>query len=245
MRSYNFNKPFISIVVPAYNEEKLLPKCLEALKNQVFNQPYEIIVVDNDSSDETANIAGKAGVIVAFEKNKGIGNARQKGIDIARAEIIAQTDADSVPVKNWLSEIFSVMNSNKDIIGVSGPSYCVLQNGQLKLRLMDNIFNALAFRITPLITGNRAFRGHNVAFRRKSLLEIGGYRNNIKYLDDADLNIRLRKFGKLLFNPRQIVYTSPRRGEKVGFIRVLFFQIWCTFKILFNKNAVITAEDIR
>ena len=66
-------KPVISVIVPAYNEEKFLPQCLEALKNQSFNLPYEIIVVDNNSTDLTGEIARNAGVKVVLEKRKGVG----------------------------------------------------------------------------------------------------------------------------------------------------------------------------
>ncbi len=160
-------KPVISVVVPAYNEEKLLPKCLDALKKQSFDRPYEIIVVDNNSTDKTAKIAKKAGVKVVSEKKKGISSARQKGIDVSQAEIIAQTDADSIPDKNWLKEIFSVLDSNSSIIGVSGPSYHNSNKPMFKYKLVNLIFNLLTFRIIPFLLGNAAFRGHNVAFRKK------------------------------------------------------------------------------
>jgi len=92
-------RPIISIIVPAYNEEKYLPKCLWALTHQDFKLPYEIIVVDNNSADKTKKIAKKFGARVVFEKKKGLLKARDKGIKSARAELIAITDADTLVPK--------------------------------------------------------------------------------------------------------------------------------------------------
>ena len=95
----------ISVVIPAYNEEQLLSKCLKSLTNQDFHLPFEIIVVDNNSRDKSNAIAQSFGVKVIKETNQGVVWARQKGLLQAQGEIIAQADADCYYPSNWLSLI--------------------------------------------------------------------------------------------------------------------------------------------
>ncbi len=89
-------KTLISVVVPAFNEEKFIGRCLEALKRQDFSEKYEIIVVDNNSTDKTAQIAKRMGVKVVSEKKQGDVFALRKGCSEAQGEIIAITDAETL-----------------------------------------------------------------------------------------------------------------------------------------------------
>jgi glycosyltransferase involved in cell wall biosynthesis len=82
-------KPIISVIVPAYNEEKCLPKCLEALKKQTFQKPFEVIVVDNCSTDKTTEIAGAFNVRIVSENRKGQVFAKNSGVHAAQAPIVA------------------------------------------------------------------------------------------------------------------------------------------------------------
>ena len=116
------NKPEISVVIPAYNEAKYLPKCLESIIKQTFNN-YEIIVVDNNSTDNTAWIARSFGARVVKEKIQGMIPARERGFREAKAEIIARTDADTVVTKDWLEKIFRTFQTNPEVIALSGPIF--------------------------------------------------------------------------------------------------------------------------
>jgi glycosyltransferase involved in cell wall biosynthesis len=227
-------KPVISVVIPAYNEEKLLSKCLTSIKNQTFSQPYEIIVVDNNSTDHTAKIARSFKVRVVSEKRKGISAARQKGAEAARADIIAQTDADTIIDHHWLSEIYSQLKSNPEIIGVSGPTL----DENWSRNIPDRIIDFFIFKIVPLIFGNMTFRGHNFAFRKKALEKAGSYNPNVEYLDDADLWFRMRKVGKITYNPKQRVATSTRRTKSMGYLPYLAEQLILVFRIYILKMKV-------
>ena len=82
--------PFISVVIPAYDEEKYLPRSLASLDSQTYPRPrFEVIVVDNASTDRTAEIARAHGARVVREERKGVGRARQSGAEAAQGEIIA------------------------------------------------------------------------------------------------------------------------------------------------------------
>ena len=94
----------ISVVIPAYNEEKYIRNSLNSLKQQV-EQPDEIIIVDNLSQDKTILIAKEFNVKVIEGRTKGIGHARSIGFDTVQNEIIARCDADTVVPSNWIKKI--------------------------------------------------------------------------------------------------------------------------------------------
>lgn len=94
----------VSVVIPARNEEKYIGKCLQSLLEQE-EKADEIIVVDNNSSDKTAEIAKSYGARVIKEKTQGITYARTLGFNSAKFEIIARVDADTTVPKDWILRI--------------------------------------------------------------------------------------------------------------------------------------------
>jgi peptidoglycan/xylan/chitin deacetylase (PgdA/CDA1 family) len=114
-------RPYVSVVIPAYNEELWLERCIRALQRQQTAVPYEIIVVDNNSTDSTAEIAQRLGVRYVFEPRQGLTFARQAGEDAARGEIVAHTDADSEAPPDWIERIAREFQHRPDVAVVSGP----------------------------------------------------------------------------------------------------------------------------
>ncbi len=96
----NEKEPLVSVVIPAYNEEKLIGKTLETIKQQTYKK-LEIIVVDNNSTDNTAKICREYDVTVIKEERKGVGYARQKGCMAAKGDIIVMSDADIIAPPDW------------------------------------------------------------------------------------------------------------------------------------------------
>lgn len=109
----------VSVVIPAFNEEKFIRKCLQSLMEQE-EKADEIIVVDNNSIDKTALICKEFPVLVIHEPVQGVTPARNAGFNIAKGDIIARTDADTRVPKDWISKIKdNFAKSNIDIL--TGP----------------------------------------------------------------------------------------------------------------------------
>jgi glycosyltransferase involved in cell wall biosynthesis len=106
----------ISIIIPAYNEEKLIGLCLSSLQNQNFNKRYyEIIVINNASTDNTAQIVQNFEVRLIDEPKKGVTFAIKRGFMEAKGKIIAITEADTLVPPDWLSKIYKAFQKNSDV----------------------------------------------------------------------------------------------------------------------------------
>ena len=93
----------ISFVIPCYNEEKYIRDCIHSIRREASSLPhYEIIVVDNNCTDQTVLIAMQEGVTVVSERQKGVVFARQKGYETAQYNLIANIDADSRLCEGWI-----------------------------------------------------------------------------------------------------------------------------------------------
>lgn len=109
----------ISVVIPAYNEEKYIEQCLTHITNQE-ESPFEIIVVDNNSTDRTAELAKRFNVKVVPEPKQGMIPARNAGFDAAQGDIIARTDADVIVPQDWTKKIRLNFEQHK-IDALTGP----------------------------------------------------------------------------------------------------------------------------
>lgn len=206
---------FISVVVPAYNEEKYLTPCLESLDTQDYpKNKYEIVVELSGSSDKTLEIAKSFGAKITDTGRKlGVSPARQNGSLAANGEIIAQTDADTVVPKTWLARINRSFQ-DPDVAGVTGA---------VEFRDTNWFYKALAKFLYPaylrimFVFGKTVFTGMNFAIRKEIFDKIGGFNTQLHSAEDVDLGIRAGQVGKVIFKPDLVVYTSARRIENSPF----------------------------
>ena len=211
------NHPTVSVVIPAYNEEKYLGDCLESLKNQSLHRSnYEVIVVDNNSSDKTAQIAESFGARVVGCQTQGVAAARAVGSEAASGEIIAGTDADTTVSSDWLEKILSHFQSDHELVGLTGPTYLKKTNF-LFSRSSYIVFDV--FQRFNFLIGKPTFSGFNYAVRADIYKRIGGINPDLASAEDIDLSFRLAKEGKVGYFSDVIVYTSARRIRKdpIGF----------------------------
>jgi len=107
----------VSVVIPVYNEEKYIERCLESLQNQQ-EKADEIIIVNNNSTDKTYDLAKKYPVTIIREPIQGITFARNRGFNTARGDIIARSDADTIIPSDWIKKIKANFQKNKiDALG--------------------------------------------------------------------------------------------------------------------------------
>ena len=201
-----------SVVIPAYNEEQYLGHCLAALARQTCPADrFEVIVVDNGSTDATAEIARRyGGVRVIAEPRKGVAHARQAGFATARGAIIASTDADTVVPPFWVERIMEHFRADPALGAVYGPVHW--PDG----RPMEQLL--VRYPVTwGLWASNRVrhslWWGSNFAVRREVFWEAGGFpvRWGAGSGEDTEIARRVRRIAPVRFDPRLIVYASSRR----------------------------------
>lgn len=229
----------ISVVVPAYNEEKYIGRTLESLKKQTF-KPYEVIVVNNDSRDKTEEVAKSMGAEVVFEKEKSIGAARKAGFEKAQGDIIATTDADTILPPDWLVRIAEAFLGDPRIVALGGTYKFDSTKHRLTIKLISEIW-ILGDKI--LNFGNN-IPGVNMAVKKEAYNKVGGFRKNYNYYEDLDLSLRLRKIGKTVFLKNLVVITSYRRYAKDGFFKTVFNYMRDYCRLRFRKSNI-KMEDVR
>jgi glycosyltransferase involved in cell wall biosynthesis len=232
----------ISVIIPAFNEEKFLGNCLLSLKEQDFKD-FEIIVVDNNSTDKTREIAKKFGVILVLEKNQGVAFARNKGAKIAKGEILVFTDADTILPKNWLSRIKEEFERDKELIAFGGS--CQFYSGPISARLASKFLLKPFLFLDKFFSGGFNLMGCNMAIKKEAFFEVGGFNENLKLNEDVEISYRLRKMGKVKFDPNFKVKTSGRRfryGLIFGVINYAPATIFRWFFKRFDKFQIFPAQ---
>lgn len=235
----------ISVVIPAHNEEKYLPTCLKSLKKQTF-QDFEIIVVDNNSTDKTSEVAKKYDVHVVGEPKKGVGAARKKGFEQAKGDIIVSTDADCTFPENWLEKIHQSFTKDKKIIALYGIS-ALDDNSNIK-KLLSRVGTRTFFQINDWLK-KKQFTGCNLAVKKTAYSKTHGFDPNIHICEDADLCKKLMKIGKVLFVPHLLVYTSARRFKDssiktlYGYMKLYYNTWWNPSKK--HSDTMANMHDIR
>ena len=237
----------LSFVIPAYNEEKNIAKCIKSILKEKAGKNYdiEIIVVNNASTDRTCEIARSfKQVKVIYEPRKGIVWARRAGYLASKGDLIANMDADNILMPGWLDKVFSEFKNKGNLIALSGPYiYYDLpkwQNSFVKIYYINA-------KLISLITHNVILQGGNYVIDKNILEKIGGYNVSIQfYGEDADIAHRIKKFGKVKFSFSLPVMSSGRRLAKEGIMKTgLLYGINYLWTALFKQPLTKKYRDIR
>ncbi len=211
----------LSIVIPAYNEEDYLPRTMSALNAALRSIPdTEIVVVDNESTDRTRDIAAEFGARIVDETEHNIAKVRNAGAAAAEGDVLVFLDADTIVEPGVFEKILAAMEDERCL----GGSVAVLYERPYRRFWMS------AFMRTWEVLGRwtRLRAGALQFCRRDVWREIGGYDTTIYVGEDVDFHWRLDKLaGKTgrftTFIESPPVTTSSRRWNKMGLLRMLFF----------------------
>ena len=215
-------EPEISIVIPAYNEEKNILQTLYSLCNNVTERAVEIIVVNNNSKDKTEALVLSTGATCILETKQGITAARNAGLAVAKGKYVLNADADSIYPKDWVAEMTKPFYSDPEVAMVYGCfSFIPVGNtGRATYFFYEYAADFMRFI-------NRHFKdeavnvyGFNSGFRREDGLAVEGFNHPVGANEDGWLALKLRDkgYGKLygVTSTMALVWTSDRRIQSDG-----------------------------
>ncbi len=215
----------VSVVIPAYNEEGYIGRCLKAALREIQSSGIdaEVIVVDNASTDETASVVSAFGCVkLVHEPRRGLSWARQRGYTASRGELIANLDADCIMPRGWLTKAVKAFDANPRLVCLSGPFiYYDLPSFP---QIMTTIFFLAGILFSTLsqyvLRSGAVAQGGNFTVRRTALARVGGYNTEIEfYGEDTDIACRLARVGTVKFSFRYPIRSSGRRLAREGVLR--------------------------
>jgi len=221
----------ISVIVPAYNAEHTIKECVEALLCQSTPPSvYEVIVVDDGSTDDTGRIAARLGATVLHQANRGPAAARNLGLKKARGGVILFTDADCAPSADWVQQMIAPL-SDPQIAGSKGIY-------RTRQRSLTARFVQVEYEDRYDYTAQQPFVDlvdtHAACYRRGALLASGGFDARFRYCEDQELSFRMAEAGyKMAFCPRAAVYHHhpdswrmyARKKARIGYWKAFVLRL--------------------
>ena len=221
-KSLHSEQPLISIVIPAYNEEKTILQTLFSLSNNKTQWPVEIIVVNNNSIDKTEELVNATGIKCVLETKQGIASARNAGLANAKGKYILNADADTIYPIDWINQMSSPLITNETVASVYGR-FSFIPIGKTG-RFVYFFYEYMA-DFTRWI--NKKFRdeamnvyGFNSGLKREQGLAVDGFNHPTGTVEDGWMALKLREkgFGTFFYvtNISALVWTTDRRVQIDG-----------------------------
>lgn len=203
--------PLVSIVIAAYNEEVNVIRCLDSFSHMQSNYPFEIIVVDNNSSDNTAESIKKSGAKYVFQKIQGCGIARQLGMENAKGKYILTGDADTLYPPQWINELMSQL-VKPGVACVYGRYSFISDNKTPRWQL--TIYETFSDLLVYIKAFKRPFLnayGMTMGYVKEYALKVGYVDANVRG-EDGRLAFDLMKYGKIksVMSNKSRVWTGTR-----------------------------------
>lgn len=200
----------VSIVIPAYNEEKYLSLALQSLTNLQTKKSFEVLVVDNNSSDNTAKVANKfqekLHVKVILEKKQGRGAARKRGFDEAKGRIIVSLDADTKVYPDWLDALTAPLENSV----VATTTSCKITDCSSLTNAVFNFMQPKAMALYRIFSGHYWLSGFSFAILRSVYKKSNGFDPALQAQEDLDLSFRVAKLGKIKFINKPVTFSGRR-----------------------------------
>jgi len=231
--------PKVSVIIPVYNGEKTLKQCLDSVLNQTYKN-YEVIAIDNCSTDKTKDIIKKfqsknEKVSYVFERRRSRGAARNAGIKVAKGEIIAITDGDCVVPENWIEEL------TKPIIYENETAVMGFEEELIKNYWAKNIQKANWKFFQRNLNGEyiNCIDTKNFAIK-SSIIKKMMFDSSLSNFEDFDLSLRLKKLIKIRFVP-SVRVKHNHESRFINVVKLNFDRAYWTTKI-FQKHKGVKDE---
>ncbi|WP_207425537.1 glycosyltransferase family 2 protein [Pedobacter sp. SYSU D00535] len=215
-------EPEVSIVIPAYNEEENIVQTLASLAHNKTERSVEIVVVNNNSKDNTEALVKACGISCILETTQGITPARNCGLAQARGKYILNADADTIYPSDWIEEMIRPLATNNNVAITYGRfSFIPIGNTGRFTYFFYEYFADFTRRLNKYIKDEAVnVYGFNSGFRRDQGLEVDSFNHPPGTNEDGYLALKLRNkgFGKLHYvtNTKALVWTTDRRIQIDG-----------------------------
>lgn len=211
--------PCVSVVVPVYNDSIRLARCLSALEDQTYSADYEVIVVDNGSDESPSSIVDKYPFArLSYEDKEGAYAARNRGIALARGEVVAFTDADCIPASDWIQRGVEQLQSAPRSGLVGGRVELTYQDPK-KLNAAELYESARAFKQEAYIEKAHFSVTANLFVRRCVFEEVGLFNEELKSGGDYEWGNRVYRTGYELTYGESITVKHPARSSVQALVR--------------------------
>jgi glycosyltransferase involved in cell wall biosynthesis len=231
-------KPEISVIIPAYNEEKLIERTLSSLRNQETKVPYEIIVCNNNSVDRTVEIAKKYADKVVFEKRQGIGFARNTGFKHSVGKYLVHCDADTFFPNNFIEEVYKIFDSNL-FVAFSCGSWDPY-TGSLRSRIISRIYRFFQKRYSIIqeMRDTLTLMACCLCTPREVFKKVGGFTTKKNLCVDVQYSYDVEPLGKKAYFPNIDVRASARRFEKGAYKTIKHYAKRESSILQMSKNLI-------
>lgn len=224
---FDQSKPEVSVVIPAWNEEVNVLRSIASLAKLKTDIPFEILVVNNNSTDQTQKTLDKLNIRSVFQSIQGWGPARQKGLEEAKGKYILTADADSLYPPDWMNEMMKVLRE-PGVVCVYGRYSFIPSPGfsRWKLTILETLKDAIA-EVRHMKRPHLNAYGISIGYQREYALKIGYVMHKIRG-EDGRMCFDLMNYGKVkqvkASNAR--AWTGTRTLQKDGsFSRTLYLKI--------------------
>ena len=240
-----FSQPLISLIIPVLDEEKILENTLKIYTKEIRRKyNFELIVSDGGSKDNSVEIAGKyADCVVVHRENRrqSIAEGRNKGAEKANGDILVFINADTVPVNlDYFLEYISSWTEISNKYHESSALACKVTVAPEEKNWKDSVFYTLHNFYVRMLNafGVGMGRGECQIVKSEIFKQVKGYNSKIIAGEDFDFYRRIAKIGKISFVPFLMVYESPRRFRKFGYIPILFSWTLNSLSVMFYNRSV-------
>lgn len=229
------HKDNVSVIICTYNRAKFIGEALTSLAKQTLGKDkFEIIIINNNSKDDTEEICQTfidkqpdLDITYFVEREQGLSFARNRGLKIAKYEIITYIDDDAYAQPDFLEQIYSFFQENKDVVGIGGkviPRYEIEEPKWMNVflhGLVTKVDYGTSIRKFPK---NRFPVGCNMSYKKNILEQVGGFNNKLKWrADDKYINFKIRELtDEIYYIPDLVVQHSidAKRTSDAGFMDV-------------------------